>query len=157
MKNIAKELDIILVSCITEESIVDGVLYDTAVIVDKSGLQCSYRKIYLWDQENVRFAQGQNYQTYSIENLNIGLQICYEVGFPEGARILTLQGANLLIYPSAFGNARLYAWDIATRARALENGCFVIAANRIGTEKMKPLLGATVGLLIQQEKYLQKL
>ncbi|MFP3918045.1 carbon-nitrogen hydrolase family protein [Lysinibacillus telephonicus] len=141
MKNIAKELDIILVSCITEESIVDGVLYDTAVIVDKSGLQCSYRKIYLWDQENVRFAQGQNYQTYSIENLNIGLQICYEVGFPEGARILTLQGANLLIYPSAFGNARLYAWDIATRARALENGCFVIAANRIGTEKDETTFG----------------
>ncbi|HWL27110.1 MAG TPA: carbon-nitrogen hydrolase family protein [Ureibacillus sp.] len=141
MENVAKELDIILVSCITEESIVDGVLYDTALIVDKSGLQSSYRKIYLWDQENVRFTKGQNYQICSIENLNIGLQICYEVGFPEGARILTLQGANLLIYPSAFGNARLYAWDIATRARALENGCFVIAANRIGTEKNETTFG----------------
>ncbi|MEH7214120.1 carbon-nitrogen hydrolase family protein [Priestia megaterium] len=141
MKSVARELDIILVACITEESIVDRVLYDTAVIVDKSGLQSSYRKIYLWDQENVRFAKGKNYQTCSIEDLNIGLQICYEVGFPEGARILTLQGANLLIYPSAFGNARLYAWDIATRARALENGCFIIAANRIGTEKDETTFG----------------
>lgn len=141
MINVAKEFDIILVACITEESVVDGVVYDTAVIVNKSGLQSSYRKIYLWDQENVRFANGQNYQSCSIGNLHIGLQICYEVGFPEGARILTLQGSNLLIYPSAFGNARLYAWDIATRARALENGCYVIAANRIGTEKEETTFG----------------
>lgn len=141
MTDVARELDIILAACITEESEVDGVVYDTAVIVDKSGLQSSYRKIYLWDQENVRFAKGHNYPACSIGNLNIGLQICYEVGFPEGARILTLQGANLLIYPSAFGNARLYAWDIATRARALENGCYVIAANRIGTEKDETTFG----------------
>ena len=141
MTNIAKELEIILAACITEESLVDGVIYDTAVLVDKNGLQSNYRKIYLWDQENVRFAKGQNYQSCSIGKLNIGLQICYEVGFPEGARILTLQGANLLIYPSAFGNARLYAWDIATRARALENGCFVSAANRIGTEKEETTFG----------------
>ncbi|SSS89070.1 amidohydrolase [Acinetobacter baumannii] len=63
------------------------------------------------------------------------------MGFPEGARILALKGADLIIYPSAFGEERYYAWDIATKARALENGCYVIAANRTGIEKGETIFG----------------
>lgn len=52
-----------------------------------------------------------------------------------------MQGANILVYPSAFGSARIYAWDITTKARALENACYVIAANRTGIEKGETAFG----------------
>lgn len=64
----------------------------------------------------------------------VGLQICYEIGFGVGANLLALQGAEVLIYPSAFGKARAYNWDLLSRARALENGCFVCACNHSGEE-----------------------
>ena len=61
--------------------------------------------------------------------------ICYEIGFPEMARIQVQKGADILVYTSAFGRARDYVWDIASRSRALENGAFVVACNRCGQEK----------------------
>lgn len=134
MHRIAKEQNIILVSSIIEKVEVEGMYYDTAVVVTSEGLVNHYRKIYLWDQENVRFKKGDTYQVEAIGDIKIGLQICYEIGIPEGARQMALNGANILAYPSAFGKKRFYAWDIASRSRALENGCYVIAANRIGLE-----------------------
>lgn len=112
-----------------------GVVYDTAFLVGPDGLIGKYRKIYLWDKENIRFARGKEYPVFHTPLGNIGLQICYEIGFPEGARFLTLKGANILLYPSAFGAPRKYVWEIAGRSRALENGCYVIASNRSGREQ----------------------
>jgi predicted amidohydrolase len=82
------------------------------------------------------------------------MQICYEVGFPEGSRILTLSGADIVVYPSAFGKARLYAWDVATRSRALENGIYVIACNRTGTEKGETTFGGTSRIVNPEGKIL---
>jgi len=136
LEMIAKKEKVNIIGCILEKGEITGTVYDTAFIVGPDGLyKEKYRKIYLWDQENVRFKKGNNYPVVDIGWAKVGLQICYEVGFPEGARILSLKGANIIAYPSAFGLARLYAWDIATRSRALENGVYVIASNRTGTEK----------------------
>lgn len=157
MHEIALKFDVILVAAITEKVNVDGICFDTAIVVDSDGLKDSYRKVYLWDQENVRFRKGSSYKMTDLGELKLGLQICYEVGFPEGARILALQGANILVYPSAFGNARLYAWDIATRARALENGCYLIAANRIGTEKNITEFGGHSRIVSPEGKILSEL
>lgn len=112
--------------------------YDTAYIVAPSGILGKYRKIYLWGSEKSRFKNGRKYPVFKLDlgdfKLKIGLQICYEIGFGEGARILALKGAEIIFYPSAFGRARFYAWDVASRARALENGVFVIACNQSGNE-----------------------
>jgi predicted amidohydrolase len=132
---LASELDVYLIAAILESGASKGVIYDTAVLVGPKGLIGSYRKIHLWDFENTRFTKGEDYPVFETRYGKVGMQICYEVGYPEGARILTLKGADILCYPSAFGRARYYAWDIATRSRALENGVFVIASNRSGTEK----------------------
>ncbi|MCR2110255.1 carbon-nitrogen hydrolase family protein [Campylobacter upsaliensis] len=63
--------------------------------------------------------------------------MCYEIGFSEGVRFLALQGTQILIYPAAFGVARSYVWDLASRARTLESGFFVVAANRCGREFLR--------------------
>jgi predicted amidohydrolase len=121
----------------------DG-LYDTAVLVGPNGVVGTYRKTGLWDKENDRFLKGQGKYdaVYDIGICKVGMQICYEIGFPENARILALHGADILVCPSAFGKARYYAWDLASRSRALENGNYVIACNRAGTEKGETVFGA---------------
>lgn len=135
MHQLAREHNLYLVAAILEQGISKGLVYDTAVIVGPEGLIGTYRKTHLWDMESIRFTKGEEFPVFQTELGTIGMQICYEVGFPEGARILALKGADIILYPSAFGKARKYAWKIATRSRALENGAFVIASNRTGTEK----------------------
>lgn len=131
----AQKHGIYLVGAILERGVSTGLVYDTAVVTGPNGILGTYRKTHLWDKENTRFAKGDQFPVFKTEAYSLGMQICYEVGFPEGARILAFKGADILVYPSAFGKARLYAWDIATRSRALENGAFVIASNRSGLEK----------------------
>lgn len=135
MQELCKKYNIVLVASILERGVVQGLIYNTALSVNAGGVLGVYRKIHLWDLENLRFAKGHEFPLVDLGFVKLGMQVCYEVGFPEGARILALKGADILAYPSAFGKARLYAWDVATRARALENGVYVIAANRSGKEK----------------------
>ncbi|RFU66670.1 carbon-nitrogen hydrolase family protein [Peribacillus glennii] len=141
MAEVSKELNITLVGCIMEQGKQKGLVYDTSIVTSTEGIVGTYRKTHLWDHENIRFTKGDNLPVFELEWGNLGMQICYEVGFPEGARTLALKGADIIVYPSAFGQARLYAWELATRARALENGCYVIAANRTGTEKGETVFG----------------
>ncbi|RDU69765.1 carbon-nitrogen hydrolase family protein [Helicobacter aurati] len=116
-------------------------IFDTAYIIGPKGFVGKYRKIYLWGNEKHRFARGKKYPIFELEfesfSVRLGLQICYEIGFTEGVRALALQGAEILCCPAAFGEARSYVWNLATRARALENGLFVLAANRSGCETSK--------------------
>jgi predicted amidohydrolase len=135
MTTLSQKYDLYLIGCILESHISRGLVYDTAVMTGPKGVLGSYRKQNLWDTEKNRFAKGNELTLIDIGDVKIGLLICYEVGFPEPARFLAANGADILIYSSAFGEARSYAWDLATRARALENGCYVLASNRSGTEK----------------------
>jgi len=109
-------------------------IYDTAFLTGPNGVVGTYRKNYLWGSEKERFSMGKDYAVFDVGFCKLGLQICYEVGFSEGARILALLGAEVIACPSAFGMPRLYAWDLASRARALENGIYVIACNRSGND-----------------------
>lgn len=110
-------------------------IYDTAVLAGPGRLLFTHRKIHLWGGETARFRKGGSLRTVQLPFARVGLIICYEVGFPEEARALAMQGAQVILCPSAFGRARDYAWDTATKSRALENGVFLIAANRCGKEK----------------------
>ena len=133
MEETAREFGIMLTGGIIEEQ--GGKLYDTAVTVSQHGLLGAYRKIHLWGGEKDRFTPGDDTGTpMDCGDWKIGMQICYEAGFPEGARLQVLKGANALAYVAAFGAARAEVWDLATRARALESGCYVLASDRCGTE-----------------------
>lgn len=146
----AKENAVHIVTCGIEKS--NKNLYDTAYIIAPSG-KCvgKHRKIYLWGKEKSRFNKGKKYEVFKLNfdnfSAKVGLQICYEIGFGVGANILALKGAEVLIYPSAFGAARAYNWDLLSRARAVENGCFVLACNHSGTESVvNSSLGASFAL-----------
>lgn len=141
LEEICKRNNTYIVGCILEKCPVNGVIFDTGVVVGPDGLIGSYRKTHLWDKENIRFTKGSEFQVFELGFARLGVQICYEIGFPEGSRSLTLRGADIIAYPSAFGKERIYAWDLASRSRALENGVFVIASNRTGIEKNETEFG----------------
>ncbi|MGL2601289.1 carbon-nitrogen hydrolase family protein [Helicobacter pylori] len=137
LSGFVKSSDTHIVACSIEKN--NKKLYDSAYIIPPKGkIVGKHRKIYLWGDEKSRFKRGKKYEVFTLDfgdfSTKVGLQICYEIGFGVGANLLALQGAEVLIYPSAFGKARAYNWDLLSKARALENGCFVCACNHSGGE-----------------------
>ncbi|WP_120943906.1 MULTISPECIES: carbon-nitrogen hydrolase family protein [Helicobacter] len=139
LKALAKEYKAYLIAGSIEQE--GGALFNSIYIVGEKGVVGKYQKVYLWGDEKQRFSRGQEYRVFELPlgdfSLKVGLQICYEVGFSEGSRFLALQGAELLCFCAAFSKIRSYAWDLGGQARALENGVFVLAANRCGSEISK--------------------
>ncbi len=133
MQDMAAQYGAFLAAAVMERA-PDGIC-DTALLVGAGGILSAHRKMHLWGGESARFRRGDTLCAAELPWAKAGLLICYEIGFPEQARVLARQGASLLLYPSAFGRARAYAWDIASRSRALENGAYVLAANRCGAER----------------------
>lgn len=130
---LAQKHDAYLVAAIIEAA-EDGTLYDTALLVGPEGYIGKQRKMHLWGDEDKRFGRGSDIEVFQLPFATVGLLICYEIGFPEMARVQTNKGADIIIYTSAFGSARYYVWDTASKSRALENGVFVVASNRCGQE-----------------------
>lgn len=134
LKNLAIENNISIMGGFVEKSAVKGLVYNSLMFVSAASETKVYRKIYLWGAEKNRFISGNSLSHWEHEGIDIGPQICYELGFSENAKALSLEGAELLIYSSAFGAARYYAWDINSKARALETGCYLLASNHSGVE-----------------------
>lgn len=123
----------------------DAKPYNTAVLFDANGRQiATYRKIHLFDaaprddappyQESATIAAGDTVVTADIDGLRLGLATCYDLRFPELFRALTLLGAEVLLLPAAFTRETgRDHWEPLIRARAIENGCYVIAAGQVGT------------------------
>ncbi len=138
----AKKHRILVSGCILAKAPAQGVITDTALTVDQNGVLGTYDKVHLWDNEELRFRNGSRVpEPIPWGDFRIGMQICYEIGFPDISRLLVLKGANVIIYPAAFGRARYHVWDIQSKARALENGMYVVAVNRAGVDDGTVYLG----------------
>jgi predicted amidohydrolase len=110
-------------------------IYDSAVLIDPQGkVQGTYRKVHLWDKERNYFARGGGFPVFDTKFGKIGIGICYDIEFPEPARIMAVQGARIMFFPSA--EMRPMESHIGTylKSRSAENRCFVAFSNRIGTE-----------------------
>ena len=90
------------------------------------------------------FRAGDEFPVFETDLGKLGIMICYDAGFPEVARHLALQGAELIVAPCAFRKADKQMWDIYFKARALENALFVAATNRVGHEGDLHLFGSAV-------------
>lgn len=107
--------------------------WNTAVVVGPDGLLGSQRKLHLWDAEQTAFAAGAEVRAVSTPIGFVGVATCYDAGFPEVTRAIAVQGGTVIAVPAAFGRARVAVWDLMTRARALENGCVLVAAGYCGS------------------------
>jgi deaminated glutathione amidase len=133
----AKETGVALVAGVFEPA-PDGRVYNTAVAYDGTGeLITSYRKLHLFDafgqRESDTVAPGSDIVTCDLGGMPAGLQICYDIRFPEVSRALTLAGAQLLVVPAAWASGLFKEehWVTLVRARAIENTVWVAAVGQV--------------------------
>jgi deaminated glutathione amidase len=113
---------------------------DTAIMISEKGdVMSIYRKLHLYDalgfKESAKLVGGDKIERpVKVGIGKIGLEICYDIRFPEMSRILTLDGADVLAIPSGWvqGIMKEEHWQIMLKARAIENGCYVIAPDQVG-------------------------
>jgi N-carbamoylputrescine amidase len=142
MQKIAAKHKMVLVIPIYEEEMT-GLYYNTAVVIDADGKYLGkYRKNHIphchpgfW--EKFYFTPGDlGYPVFQTRYAKVGVYICYDRHFPEGARILGLNGAEIVFNPSAtVAGLSEYLWELEQPAHAVANGYFVGAINRVGEEK----------------------
>lgn len=146
---IAAECNIVLVTSLFERRAA-GVYHNTAVVFEKDGTVAGlYRKMHIPDDpgyyEKFYFAPGDiGFKPINTSIGKLGVQVCWDQWFPEGARLMALQGADMLIYPTAIGyepgdlkeeqERQREAWITVQRGHAVANGLPVISVNRTGYE-----------------------
>jgi len=127
-----------------------GLYHNTAAVIDADGsILGIYRKMHIPDDplyyEKFYFTPGDTgFRAWETAYAKIGVLVCWDQWFPEGARLTALQGAEILFYPTAigwhpsekkeYGAAQHDSWEVSQRAHAIANGCYVCAPNRIGHE-----------------------
>ena len=146
---LAKELSIVLVTSLFERRTA-GLYHNTAVVFDADGsIAGKYRKMHIPDDpayyEKFYFTPGDlGFEPIQTSLGKLGLMVCWDQWYPEGARLMALKGAEMLIYPTAIGwestdtpeekQRQLDAWQTIMRGHAVANGLPVIAVNRVGHE-----------------------
>ena len=117
-------------------------LNTTAVIGPDGDLLARYSKIHMFDvvldgvasyEESATVSPGDEIVTLDIDGITVGLAICYDLRFPELFRILALRGAELIVLPAAFTmTTGKDHWEVLIRARAIENGVYMVAPAQVG-------------------------
>ena len=149
LSGVAAKHDLVIVAPIFERRAA-GVYHNTAVVIDADGaLAGIYRKMQIPDDplfyEKFYFTPGDTgFEPIDTKYARLGIGICWDQWFPETARLLTLAGAEILLYPTAigwiddekdeFGAGQLDAWQTSMRAHAIANGVWLGAPNRVGVE-----------------------
>jgi beta-ureidopropionase len=142
LQKYATKYNMAIINPIYEEAMT-GVYYNSAVMIDGQGeVLGTYRKNHIPDippafSEKFYFKPGNlGYPVWDLGFAKVGIYICYDRHFPEGARLLGLNGAEIIFNPSAtITGVSKYLWELEQPAHAVANGYFVGAINRVGTEE----------------------
>lgn len=149
LSKLAKEHGLVIVGSIFERRAA-GIYHNTAVVLDSDGsLAGTYRKMHIPDDpgyhEKFYFTPGdQGFRPIQTSLGKLGVLVCWDQWYPEAARLMALNGAELLLYPTAIGwdsrdddaekNRQLDSWITVQRSHAIANGMPVLSCNRIGHE-----------------------
>jgi N-carbamoylputrescine amidase len=131
-----------------------GLYHNTAIVIDSDGtVRGSYRKMHIPDDpayyEKYYFTPGDlGFRAFDTAAGRLGTLVCWDQWYPEAARLTALRGAEVLFYPTAigwhpaekgdYGPSQLSAWQTVQRSHAIANGCWVVAVNRVGHERLAP-------------------
>jgi N-carbamoylputrescine amidase len=159
LAKIAKKYSMVIIASLFEKR-ASGLYHNTAAVIDADGsLLGIYRKMHIPDDpyyyEKFYFTPGDTgFKTWQTKFAKIGVLICWDQWFPEGARLTAMGGAEILFYPTAigwhpaekdeYGKAQHESWELMQRSHAVANGCYVVAPNRIGHEVIRGLDGKPV-------------
>lgn len=132
--------------------------YNTLVVLRGGELLTVYRKLHLYDAFSMRESDNVTPadtvpETFGVNGFRIGLMTCYDVRFPELARLLALRGADVLVLPAAWvkGPLKEHHWHTLVTARALENTCYVVASGECGPRNIgQSLIVDPLGVAVAQ-------
>lgn len=129
---LSRQHDMVIIGSLPEPH--DGKVYNTAYVLDRGELRGTYRKIHLFSlmQEDRSFDAGDRWLVADTSVGKLGVFICYDLRFPELARRLAVEGAEILVVPGEWPKPRDEHWRTLLRARAIENQCYLVAANCCG-------------------------
>ncbi len=155
---LAKELGVVIVLSLFERRAA-GLYHNTAVVLERDGtIAGKYRKMHIPDDpgyyEKFYFTPGDlGFRPIQTSVGKLGVLVCWDQWYPEAARLMALQGADLLIYPTAIGfdpndhideqQRQRMAWQTVMRGHAVANGLPVVAVNRVGNEDGLPFWGTS--------------
>ena len=148
---LAKQFGVVIVTSLFEKR-APGLYHNTAVVLEKDGsIAGTYRKMHIPDDpayyEKFYFTPGDlGFHPIQTSVGRLGVMVCWDQWYPEAARLMALQGAELLIYPTAIGydqndtpeeqQRQRIAWQTVQRGHAVANGLPVVAVNRVGFEPL---------------------
>ncbi|HUL19850.1 MAG TPA: nitrilase-related carbon-nitrogen hydrolase [Thermodesulfobacteriota bacterium] len=159
MQKLAKTFGVVLICPIFE--IEEDSFYNSAIVIDAGGeVLGSYRKIHvpqipLWEERYYFSTGNHGFPVFETKFAPIGIQICWDNFFPEGARILALKGAKILFSPTAAAFASQRRWETVISSNAIANGIFVFRVNRVGSEEKQDFYGRSFCISPEGE-YLDK-
>ena len=146
---VAKKHGVVIIASLFERRAA-GLYHNTAAVIETDGsILGIYRKMHIPDDplyyEKFYFTPGDTgFKAFDTTFAKIGVLICWDQWYPEGARLTALQGAEILFYPTAigwhpsekaeYGHAQHDSWELIQRSHAVANGCYTCSPNRIGTE-----------------------
>ena len=146
---VAKKHKLVIIASLFERR-ASGLYHNTAAVIETDGsIKGIYRKMHIPDDplyyEKFYFTPGDTgFRAFDTTHGKVGVLICWDQWYPEGARLTALQGAEILFYPTAigwhpkekeiYGTAQHESWELIQRSHGVANGCYVVAPNRIGTE-----------------------
>jgi N-carbamoylputrescine amidase len=149
LSRVARQHNVVIVASVFERRAA-GVYHNTAAVLDADGsLLGLYRKMHIPDDplyyEKFYFAPGDlGFPNFDTRYGRMAVQVCWDQWYPEGARLASLRGANIIFYPTSigwqpfeketFGASQLDAWRTIQRAHAIANGIYVAVVNRVGEE-----------------------
>jgi predicted amidohydrolase len=141
---LSAELGLVVIGSLPD--LADGKVYNTSYVADRGVLAGSYRKLHLFSlmNEHEHIAAGARSVVVSTSVGRLGLAVCYDLRFPELFRKLALDGAEIFCLPGEWPTPRQLHWRTLLRARAIENQCFVVAANCCGRQGKHDFFGMSL-------------
>ncbi|WP_251555459.1 carbon-nitrogen family hydrolase [Neobacillus muris] len=136
LSHLAKSFNVNIVGGSVSTKKADG-YYNTMYVADRSGrIAAEYDKAHLFKlmDEHLFLEAGQHKNLFELDTIKCGGIICYDLRFPEWFRTHILSGAKIMFIPAEWPQARVDHWRLLLQARAIENQCYVVAVNRVGSD-----------------------
>ncbi len=145
MQKLAQRGEVVLICPIFERE--GENYYNSAVVIDAGGkILGVYRKIHipqipLWEEKYYFSSGNLGFPVFQTKFATLGIQICWDNFFPEGSRILTLKGAQIIFSPTAAAFASQEKWRTVIAGNAMVNGVYILRVNRVGSEEKQDFYG----------------
>ncbi len=171
LSDIAKKYNTNILGGSLIEKTPDGKYYNSCPIINRYGeLVAKYSKMHLYSYcgctEGTYISEGKTPVMVELDGIKIGLTICYDIRFPEIFRAYRISGADLLVNMAAWGSKKPIPWETLTRARAIENQCFMVGLTQsgeitpeewnIGHSRIFDYVGETIAEIKDQKEGLMK-